>query len=350
MIELDYKNIEALKYLFGNYSREALGTMKSLAITNEHIHEFPDFNVLSIFGSVNKLCINFCKFPEFPSGLVAASLPKLLYLNLEGCNISSVKTLRPLGDLEFLRDLNLLQNPILIDRSSILKSLLFYKPIYSVSDSRKKIQRAYKQSKLILSKSKPAVVPRSPPFPMLTVLSGEIIKEDEIDTIMPKSFLNSVLPNPDPILKKVSITNKKILENKHKYDIKRPLKSSKTQRIRINSSSKLDEDIKASKNQLSDKESDSFEYIDKKTPKNPNKDLPITTEQLKEFLAANKQTRESALKGLGTKIYTFEEVSMFMYNKIVHETAQIYAVCDVLSIVNKVNKYGGINKYKTKTK
>ena len=52
---------------------------------------------------------------------------------------------------------------------------------------------------------------------MLKVLSKEVIKEDEIDTIQPNTPLTSNIKYTDPILKKAANKSEKILSSKEKY-------------------------------------------------------------------------------------------------------------------------------------
>ena len=355
MSDMDHKNIDALRYLLMNFSKDALSTMKSLQISNEKIIEFPDFQIFSLFPNVASLTVTRCTFPSFPSKTIAQCMIKLTFINLESCNISSVKTLRPLGSLEFLKELNLLHNLILIDRSSTLKSLLYYNnKSLSVTQSKKHIQRAYTNSRLILERSKPAIVPRPPPFPMLSILNNDIIKEDEIDTIMPAVSSQSNPTHSDPILQKVKLKNTYILKHKEKfgniYNTSEDFMIKTVRKPRVNtleyvhnakrSTGPIEKDECLS---LSESEDQDIPLVEPPTIDHRRRlgTLVSPKEELRKLLQANKSIRDSASKPIPKKIYKFDEVSMFMYGKLVSESSQVHGVCEVMSIVNGVKKNFG---------
>lgn len=356
-MELDHKNIEAFKFLLLNYSKQALSTMKSLNISKERFSEFPDTKVLQLFQNISSLSITFCQFPLFPSKLIASVMPKLTKINLKGCKISSVKTLRPLGELKDLQELNLLNNPIIIDRISILNSLLFNGEINELCESKRKIKRAYTITRLILSKSKPATVPRLPPFQSLTNLNEEIITEDEIETIQPKNQTQPTVRYTDRVLSKVKANNEKILEDKKKYGSIKNISSSgnicfgqKKAKIDTFEILACEKKYKTPRFNYEDEEdvTEECSVLDNSEllmPFTVRKEEPaIPKDKINEFLISNRSVRENALKSIPKKMYSFHEVSLFMYGTIVHETSQVHAVCEVLSIVNGVKSYQGITE------
>ena len=356
MNDLNHKNIDSLKYLLQNFNREALSTMKSLTISNEKILEFPEAKVFSLFSNILNLSITYCTFACFPSKLIVSAMPTIQALNLESCNISSVKSLRPLGELLNLMELNLSKNPIIIDRLSTLKSLLYYKnSIYTTQGVEKNSKKTIKPSVLVLRKINPAKVPRPLPFPMLSILNNTVINEEEISIISP-SAISQVMPKySDSILDKVKQKNNFILKEKERYGslknflVNRPIVTERNPRVdtlkgvyetkrRVFHSSSSEEDISESFDSTSS-------YSTIKTNAFHYEKLPNNKEKINELLKANKKIRENAMKAVIKKTYTYEEVSLFMYNKLVHETDQINAVCDVLSIVNGVKKNYGITEH-----
>lgn len=356
MSQTDYKNIEALRYLVVNFSKEVLATMQALHISNEKIAEFPDVQVFAMFANVKDFSVTFCSFPVFPSKTIAQAMPKIVKLNLEGCNISVVKTLRPLGVLSDLKELNLSSNPILLDRSSVLKSLLFYKNhTGEVLTPSPPIKRAYTLSRLILSKSKPTVVPRPPPFPMLLILNTVVIKEDEINTVMPSTTSQLSVKYTDRVIEKVRRKNTEILEHKAKYSSMKalinPYKAQTSRNPHINTLEFI-KSHKVSIKLLQTQESPLPSHAESTPPLSSRKSLRKTTEKFKvpskekmqDFLKQNKITREKANLPIPQKVFEFDEVSRFMYGKSVRDTGEVHAVCEVMSIVNGVKKNFGISE------
>lgn len=198
---LDHYNIEALKHLFKNFSREALTTMKSLTINKEEIIKFPPLGTLQIFRSLEELVITNCKINDFPTDIIVMSMPLLKKIDLRNNNFISVKVLLPLGELSHLEELNIQGNPLnlLSHRISLLQALLFpkhkirfklltcYTASYKTIREPKKImiRDARSVTSIILNSSKPAKVPRKGMFSMLKILNNEVITEDEVNSSRP---------------------------------------------------------------------------------------------------------------------------------------------------------------------
>lgn len=357
-MEHDHKNIRELRHLLENYSKDSLSTMKSLHLSEEKISEFPDEKIFSLFSNLALLSITYSALGDFNSFVIVRSCPKLTKIDLTGCVLASVKVLIPLGKLAFLENLNLSRTSICLDRYYLLSYLLHGHTIGETCERKKKIQRAFKLSKSILCKNKPASVPRQGSFPMLTMLSNEVITEDEIETVRPKNEKVQQSAYTDRTLRKVKQTNDKILADREKFGSFRTLivssQYSKKPRIDTFARLKLEKKYEICKDEEIDDEFDSNEQEESREGSSDNEswaeterekfDLPGNKEEVEELIAKSKILREKAEKPVERKIYNFDEVSLFMYGKGVQDTQRVNSVCEVLRILNGVKLSFGITE------
>lgn len=358
-MEHDHKNIRELRYLLENYSKDSLSTMKSLHLTEENIVEFPDSKIFSLFGNLTLLSITFSTLNDFNSQIISKYCPKLTKIDLSGCILKSIKQLIPLGNLKVLESLDLSKTTISLDRYFLLSYLLHGHTITETCDRKKKISRAFSFSKSILCKNKPALVPRQGSFPMLQLLNNEIITEDEIETVRPKTEKQAKISFSDKTLKKVKQMNQKILDDKEKFGSFRTLAASnstqntKKPRIDTFAQIKLEKKYEMCKDQESEEEDsfivsqDSQESSDFESWIEAEKEkvnLPGNKEEVEEMLGKSKLLRGKVEKPVERKIYNFDEVSLFMYGKRVQDTQRVNSVCEVLRILNGVKLSFGISE------
>jgi hypothetical protein len=236
---LEHCNIQSLKHLFKNFSKETLLAMKSLTLSNEEIAKFPPASTLQIFRSLEELHMRNCKLNSFPADSIVKSMPLLKKIDISGNSILTISEILPLGDLTHLEDLNLSGNPIrlLEHRISLIQALIFpeqsiklkYLSCLNASTKvlpkkrEKKFAGSNSVTHIVLNKSKPAKVPREGKFPMLRVVNGKFISEEELKSAKPYLDDDIIVKNEqkekaeDPILEKVRLKNKKILAKRDKY-------------------------------------------------------------------------------------------------------------------------------------
>ena len=357
-MENDHKNIRELCYLLDNYSKDSLATMKSLHLNDEIVSEFPDHKLFSLFHSILSLSMTYCLFQDLKPLSIVRGCPNLKKIDLTGSQIPSIKSLIPLGKLQYLEELNLSKSSIILDRYYLLSYLLHGHTIIATAPRKRKIQRAFPLSKSILCQNKPAPVPRACNFPRLQIVNCKVITEEEVESVQPRQVKPPSIVVDDPVLSKVKRTNDKILRDKEQFGSFRTLMSSATQaslKPRVDTFERINKEksyptcasddsppaSSSSSVHLSSSSSSDTDWI----AEDPYKlFVPKSKEEAQEFLTKCKAAREAAEKPIEKKLYTFHEVCSFMYGRLVQETHKVNSVCEVLRIVNGVKQNNGISE------
>ena len=214
--QLDHCNIDSLRHLFSNYSRKSLETMKSLTLAEQDIPRFPGYSTWSIFRSLEDVDLHGCGLETVPGSVLVQALPGLKKLNLAKNRLTTVDDLLSLGKLNHFLELNLRNNPIpyVSHRITLIQTLLFplseirfkfskyllgeyrqsgIRPLRDMRDRRTKSYTGIRQFLKLIRK--PAKVPRSGRFPMLTVLNEQVITEDEVASAKPYKDEEVIAPS-----------------------------------------------------------------------------------------------------------------------------------------------------------
>lgn len=232
---LDSAHIVALRTLFNGFSIEALGTMQTLTIANEEVVKLPPFTTLSVFRSLLQLNLLSCKLTEVPATLIVKSFPLLTHIDLSGNRLTSVVSVLPLGELKHLSSLNLQGNPLLLlsHRINLIQAILYPEHMQHFKVS-KCLSASYmtipKTARLATNKSartflriarKSASVPREGSFPMLSVLCGEELMEDELKSAKPYDddvlITQTKTLSKSPSVNRHRAKNEEMLHNRAKF-------------------------------------------------------------------------------------------------------------------------------------
>lgn len=193
--------VPVLKSLFATYSKSDLETLTSLSLSSATLSPFPESYIWALFPNLQILDLSSCSLTSLPSLDLVSVLPSLKSIDLSCNSFETVKPLWPFGRLKHLEELDFRHNPIpcLEVRTHVLKELLFPREVmrvrlvkYLTGTYLRPNLRPVSQSKspkrgnlLHVNRHLPAKTPRKGLFPVLQVLNGAVILENELETANP---------------------------------------------------------------------------------------------------------------------------------------------------------------------